>query len=67
MISSISAENPYIGLSNYSMTNAAIDNLVKVAEVELINRKIRVNSVRSCIILTRMIANERAYTPAFMA
>jgi len=66
MMSSISSKNPDAGLSNYSMTKAAIDNFVKVAALEFADRGIRVNSIRSGMIQTPMIQKERAYTPAFL-
>ena len=66
IMSSISAKKPDAGLSNYSMTKAAIDNFVKVAALELAERGIRVNSVRSGMVKTSMISKERAYTPEFL-
>lgn len=67
LMSSISADKPDIGLASYSMTKAAIDNFVKVAALELANRRIRVNSICPGMVQTPMILNERAYTPEFIA
>lgn len=65
-LSSISAANPDVGLAGYSMTKAALDNLVKVAASELSHKKIRVNSIRPGLIQTPMISNERAYSDDFI-
>jgi NAD(P)-dependent dehydrogenase (short-subunit alcohol dehydrogenase family) len=64
-LSSISSENPDIGMSAYSMTKASIDNFVKVAASELSDRQIRVNSIRPGLINTPMISSERAYSENF--
>jgi NAD(P)-dependent dehydrogenase (short-subunit alcohol dehydrogenase family) len=66
-ISSISAIQPDVGMSMYSMTKAAIDNFVKVAALECADRKIRVNSIRPGLIVTPMIDRERAYNEEFLA
>lgn len=65
-LSSISSDRPDTGISSYSMTKAAIDNLVKVAASELAGKKIRVNSIRAGLINTPMIKNEKAFSKDFL-
>ena len=65
-LSSISSDRPDAGIASYSMTKAALDNFVRVAASEYSGKKIRVNSIRSGLIKTPMIKNERAYSEDFL-
>jgi NAD(P)-dependent dehydrogenase (short-subunit alcohol dehydrogenase family) len=65
-LSSSSSDRPDSGLASYSMTKAAVDNLVKVAASELSQKKIRVNSIRPGLVETPMISAEPAYRGEFL-
>ncbi|KXJ75404.1 hypothetical protein RP20_CCG011793 [Aedes albopictus] len=53
-LSSLAGLKSFHGHSVYSMTKAAMDSMTKSLALELGERKIRVNSVNSTVILTRM-------------
>lgn len=65
MLSSIASTRPDAGLAAYSMSKAALDNLIKVAATELASKGIRVNSVRPGLLETPLTNGERAYSRSF--